>query len=267
MRFKLEQNNNESDPVKQEQEARNILIAKAKEYLQDDEELRDAVVGFYSISEDQAAHLDYDYQPDKELVIDIFNVKDRIANDPDSFRVYFSNKIEKLQQLTERVRVWDEKEKSESANQIATELEYKLGVYRDALEAQVADAVFILGSKGYLSFESGFYRQGGRERDQYMGFHNREIELPDQIVTDLRDRGFEIVLEGQEDRVLLIISPTQAESVRLSEWKKIWDEVAEAMPENTENLEDIEEVNYNTRFRRKQDELKANNEINPQGDE
>ena len=252
---------------KLEQEARGVFIEKAQEYLQDDDELRDAVVGFYSTTKEEAKNLDYFYKPDKHLSIDAVHLKDFLSKEPEIFRDYFSNKIEKLQQLTERVRVWGEKEKSESINQIATELEYKLGVYRDALESQVADAVFTLGAKGYLSFESGFYRQGGRERDQYMGFHNREIELPNQIVVDLGDRGFEIVLEEQEDRVLLIISPTQAEPVRLSAWKQIWDEVAEAMPENTENLEDIEEVNYNSRFRREQDELRPINEINPQGDE
>lgn len=39
----------------------------------------------------------------------------------------------------------------------ATEMEYRLGIYREWLEPAVRDAVFLLRKKGYASYESGFH--------------------------------------------------------------------------------------------------------------
>jgi hypothetical protein len=117
-----------------------------------------------------------------------------------------------------------EAEERKEKNPKATEEELHAGVYKEYIEPQVRDAVFALRRKGYTTYESGF---GGYDR-QIISFeknHLKNFELPEDLTKKLAGLGVKAAVEPNR------ISLTFEKYVELDEIKKIWDEIAEALPD------------------------------------
>lgn len=121
-------------------------------------------------------------------------------------------------------------EKRLAENPVPTEEELRVGTYREFLEPQIRDAIFIFNNKGYYTIDSGYHGRHILEGVQYTGFEKGT--LSDDILPLV-----EKVLEGtsvvatidSDSRDSLVLTP--ARFVPLEEWKKIWDAVADAFPD------------------------------------
>jgi hypothetical protein len=272
--FEKSQQNKNPDPEKEKieaqekqvdieavtEEVQDLHISLAKEYLPEGNELRNRIIDFYSDTERLTGELSRVLEGLSQSEIDerLSNMKERFKT-PSSFVEYFSKKFldkpDHPQRQEEFNAAQKRAEERREENPIATEEEYELGVYKQALETQVQDAVFALFEKGYMPFESGF--RENTNRDQYIGVYNQEVEAPDDLINDLQKEGFEISTEHRSDRTIINIHPTSGEFVSLSEWKEVWDELAERMPEAPkEDLSDVKEYIYHSEFREYQDKLR-----------
>lgn len=226
-----------------------LHIQLAKEYLPEGDWLREQIIDYYSDTErlkEELANV-YEGMSEKEA-------SERIEKK----RYTYSNKkefIERFQKLFEKIKRRRREQRRSEEEPLATEREYELGVYKDALERQVQDAVFKLFDKGYKTFESGF--RENTKRDQYIGMYNKKAEVPEELKEGFKQKGFKISEKYHEDRTIIQIHPLTNASVRLDEWKKLWDEFAERMPEAPEeDLSDTKEYTFHREFRDRQDKLR-----------
>ena len=140
-------------------------------------------------------------------------------------------------------------EKRKKTSPLASDEEYNAGVYKDSLEFQVSDAVFILRKKGYNTFESGFGDLVTGE--QMVGFWQEDFDtepfVPETLRRALIEKGVNIELEKEGDvepppekkRYQILLIPMGDKLPSLEEWKEIWDLVAKEMPIISEGSEPI----------------------------
>ncbi|MGB7958026.1 MAG: hypothetical protein WCF77_04285 [Minisyncoccia bacterium] len=116
------------------------------------------------------------------------------------------------------------------ANPYASEEELRAGVYKEALEPQVREAVFALRNKGYDTFESGFHDLV--VGDQYVGFRkdsNDSIKIDTEALNErFKGKGIGTKFYEEDDRYTL--SLISSADLSLEEWGRIWAEVADAVP-------------------------------------
>lgn len=147
----------------------------------------------------------------------------RVFHNLTSEKVGLFSDFAKLRRRTHERGDSEVKERKDK-NPKATDEELSAGVYREGLEPQVRDAVFVLRRKGYTTYESGF---GGGDR-QIISFEKKQLEnfkLPEDLVQRLADLG--VKAEIQPNRVSLYFE----KFFELSEIKKIWDEIVETLPD------------------------------------
>lgn len=87
--------------------------------------------------------------------------------------------------------------------------------------------------------------------------YNKKVEVPEKLKEDFKQKGFEVSEKHLEDRTIIQIHPLIDKPVRLHEWKQIWDEFAEKMPEAPEeDLSETKEYTFHQEFRERQDKLR-----------
>jgi hypothetical protein len=147
----------------------------------------------------------------------------RVFNNLTSERIGLVGDFAKLRKRTVEQGEREAEERKEK-NPKATDEELSAGVYKEHLEPQVRDAVFSLRRKGYTTYESGF---GGYD-GQTIAFEKNYLEnfqFPEKLAQKLAGLG--VKLEIQPDRIWL----TFEKFADLDEIKKIWDEIAETLPD------------------------------------
>lgn len=227
----------------------NLHLQFARQYLPEGDWLREQIIDYYSDTKrikEELANV-YEGMSQSQALKKIEQKEDKYSD-----RREF---VEKFQKFFGKINKRRREQRRAEEQPLATEREYELGVYKDALEKQVQDAVFTLFDKGYKTFESGF--RENTKRDQYIGMYNKKAEVPETLREDFKRKGFEISEEHLEDRTIIQIHPLKDESVRLCEWKQLWNEFADRMPEAPE--EDLSETKYYTfhqKFRERQDKLR-----------
>lgn len=151
-------------------------------------------------------------------------------NDSEKVDVFIKNNVQRYTEHEARVC---------PEGYIPTDEELNAGVARSELESQVADAVFVLRRKGFNTFESGFGSSYGCLGEQIIGFtleKEQTIVIPDFLREYLQNKGFVVDVDSftvpdvENYEVQLNIRPTPFRFVELSEWKEIWDFVAESIP-------------------------------------
>ena len=118
--------------------------------------------------------------------------------------------------------------------------ECNAGVYREDLEYQVSDAVFLLRQKGYSTFESGFMEL--IDGSQYIGF-NRDNEDSIRQYLSLpasselfNSEKIEATLETRRDRAMLVLKPESRQKT-MEYWKTVWDKIAQSIPDRGKSAE------------------------------
>lgn len=115
-------------------------------------------------------------------------------------------------------------------NPLADAEECNAGVYREELEAQMSDAIFMLRKKGYSTFESGF--NDLKDGSQYIGFNKEDLESLKQglekpeISKLFESQKVKASLEEKSDRIVLILVPENPQQ-NMEFWKKLWSSFAE----------------------------------------
>lgn len=156
------------------------------------------------------------------------------------------------------------------ANPQATDEEYELGAYAESIEFQVRGAVFDLQKKGYRPMESGFLDLA--EGSQYIGIVNGEGVNPENIMDSIVNpvdedikKLFQLVLKDvylnvldKHGRIQVVLVPKDKE-LTLAEWKKIWDYVAQCIPDikNRQSKKDIDNGSQGAEFRETQNKLRG----------
>ncbi|MBP6912350.1 MAG: hypothetical protein KBB86_00255 [Candidatus Pacebacteria bacterium] len=165
------------------------------------------------------------------------------------------HELEQTQREAERLGWNDRIKKRIAENPIATETEYQLGIYKEGLEYQVRDAVFLLNEKGYKTFQSGFHET--KLRNQFVDMYNKNFTIPESMINYFKDKGFNVSVESFEDRSTLSVAPTTQDTVTLEDWKTFWDDFAEKIPPaEPEDLSHIKDYSLAIDFRKYQDSLK-----------
>lgn len=236
------------DIVRKEQD---LHVRYAKEYLPEGSKLREEIIDFYSDTDRLKDELSNVYQgmSQEEIETRLEEKKDRYDDN--------TRFVEEFQKKFERTKAHRRRRKRLQESPKASEAEYELGVYKDALEWQVQDAVFELQEKGYRTFQSGF-REAVDNRDQFVEMYNTKVDLPESAIEEFKEEEFEISLIEYDNSTEINIRPLSDEPVFLEEWKEVWDDLAEAMPEaDDEDLSDRQEYGYHRDFRRRQDEMRG----------
>lgn len=227
-----------------------LYIGLAEKYLPEEDRLRKRIVDYYSGTERLRQELSFVFKDMDEKEID--NKINKVEQLFQSRTLF----IEHYQKIFERSDAMKRNKIRGKENPIATDEEYEAGTYKDGLEMQVRDAVFAFMKKGYKSFESGF-REKDTNRDQYIGFYNKKVNLMEDVIGYFRDKGFEITVVNDYDRTTINIHPTLEEAIMLEEWKEIWDELAEKIDRaDLENFDQIEIGTLHSYFRESQDNLR-----------
>ncbi len=107
----------------------------------------------------------------------------------------------------------------------ATKEELNLGAYREAIEPQVQNTVLNLSRKGYNTYESGFYGEGGEQKIGFIGEPLRDFLLPKELTEKLKEQGVEIKVAPNS----ICFSPSR--EMNITELKAIWDEITSALPD------------------------------------
>ncbi|MEX1120328.1 MAG: hypothetical protein WEB94_01085 [Candidatus Paceibacterota bacterium] len=240
-----------------------LFIHTAIKHLQNDPELKQTVLDYYSDIPrlDRELSNVFANQNHEEIDTSISRIETRFQ-DPQEFKGYVTSKIEAYQSTTERANSFRRRDARIQNNPLASPAEYELGSYKDALENSVADAVFTLHDKGYSPFESGM-DENASSREQFIGLYDTKITLPDELIEDLEDQGFALYIAELPDRTQIRLNPLNDSPVRSSDWKKIWDQLAEQIPvKKKENLWNRKKYTYHQEFRGHQDRLRAEQELN-----
>ena len=150
----------------------------------------------------------------------------------------------------------------------ASDAEYKLGAYKESLESQVREAVFILQSKGYAPMESGFY--DAVTGTQYIGITktegvSREVirkaiftyhtPQQDSLITNWLSK---IRIVEHKDRVQIFFTPIDAK-LSLDSWRPVLNNIAGILPDLHVESQDVANSNnfeFGVRFREAQDKIK-----------
>ncbi len=232
------------------EKVQNLYIGLAEKYLPEKDPLRAQIISFYSDSGRLQSELQNVFSGLTRREIDA-QIESAVQKLED--RTFF---IEHYQKIFERTNVRNGIQQRTQEDPIATEEEYELGIYKEGLEAQVREACFSLEKKGYKTFESGFREKDG-DRDQYIGMYNKEIAIPDSVTAYFAEKGFTLSVIQQDDRTQINIHPERADAVTLAEWKQIWNELAEKLPNVTgEDFNTVKKYSLHTEFRERQDALK-----------
>lgn len=180
---------------------------------------------------------------------EIFSDKNKLINFFYNARLYEQEGVEMEKRLEDRL----------TKNPAASEQELSAGVYKEALESQVADAIFILRRKGYNTFESGFGDKVNGE--QYVGFDNPGVPTTNSIlspeaIAELKRYHVSATVEIGGDRLKISLLPEE-NMFSLEEWKKIWLVVAELLLplENSASKQNVHTPNA-TEFVLEQEKLK-----------
>jgi hypothetical protein len=236
-------------------EIQKAYIGLADKYIEEEDTLKDAIIDYYSDTKRLKEELSTVFEGQNELEITerIEQIIQRFENDPTFF-------IEHHQKIFERTAAFSRAKEREGSNPIATEEEYDLGTYVESLETQVRDAVLALQKKGYKTFQSGFREKEG-DRRQYIDMYNKKMNLPESFIKSFEEKGFGISLISDSDRTTIYITPLNDRPITLDEWKKMWDEFAENIPEaREEDFSDISSYSLHAKFREKQDLLRSRQE-------
>lgn len=148
-------------------------------------------------------------------------------------------------------------------NPFASEDELDAGVYREDLESQVRDAVFIFRKKGYNTFESGFGDNVTGE--QFIGFDKSNMSaipvIPDELAEELSSQNISITMRESKDRYSLRLTPT-GNFPSLEEWKEIWKIVTDLIPSIHSNVhsENVH-TGISREFREKQEKIKKGESV------
>ncbi len=233
------------------EEVSELYSGLAQRYLTEDSVLRGQIMEYYADHDRLTQELSTVFQGCSE---------EEITNQIREVEQMFQDKtrfIEHYQKLFERTSAIQRRKHRGDVSRMATDEEYEAGTYREGLEIQMQDAVFTLFGKGYRSFESGFSEKQD-SRDQYIGFYTRHLTLPEGFVEDFKKRGFEITVVTDTDRTVLNIHPLSTEAILLEEWKEVWDEVADRLPDaSLEQVDGAKTYTMQQEFRKSQDALKA----------
>jgi hypothetical protein len=149
----------------------------------------------------------------------------------------------------------------------ATDSEYQLGTYAEAIESQVREAVFSLLEKGYTPMESGFYDL--REGSQYIGLSDTDNTVVETLRESLSSGSHEVTqkltemhvaldIQKMDDRIQIILIP-QNDMLSLEAWEEVWTSVALSIPTNPAQFEatDVHSTGQGMRFREQQDRIRA----------
>lgn len=149
-------------------------------------------------------------------------------------------------------------------NPRATEEEYRLGAYVEAIEPQVSDAVFELLRKGYSPFESGFLDLAtgsqyiGLRKDSTINFAHITDEINKNFSEEDKKVFSRIRIEEQENRIQIILVP-KVRTMSLGAWRLFWNALADSMPDISNELSKnavIDNGLQGKRFRENQDKLR-----------
>lgn len=103
--------------------------------------------------------------------------------------------------------------------------ERSLGAYKEVLEPQVRDAVLLLRKKGYSTYESGFVVPGVTQNIKSFDRVFEGVIIPDTLIECLASDG--VKLEVSPNEIFLHFD----KFISLEEIKRIWDMVANALPD------------------------------------
>lgn len=227
-----------------------LFIGFAEKYLEQGDPLREYIVQYYSDSERLDTELGNVFRDlSEEEINERISAIEKSFTDPKNFIEYF----EKIQERN--LAKTRSKERSER-EPLATDEEYEAGVYYEDIERQVADAVFELRRKGYNTFQSGFAER--HPRDQFIDVYNKEIVIPDEIIENLKQLGFVVALEKEQDRTTIRIHPIKDVPIRLNEWKTVWNTFAAKMPKAVpEDFSSVKMYESKKCFQNRQDGLRG----------
>lgn len=231
-----------------------LYTTLANKYFAENDISRNQIVSFYSDSERLSRELSvvFSGKSEEEVYSTIEKTSELFENNRNLF-------VEHYQKIFERNDTYHRSEKRSRENPIATEEEYELGAYKEELERQVADAVFALQKKGYKTFQSGFREKDG-DRGQFVDMYNKDVNLPEQLVSYMASEGIEISILHLEDRTTINLYPRKDEFITLDQWKKIWDKLAEEMtPAKQENFDNKKNYSIHSNFRARQNVLRSFN--------
>jgi hypothetical protein len=216
-----------------------------------------------------------DGDPLKEQILDFFVRRSDVENEynyilsklSDAERENYPNRIrevlkdshtfiKKMERFFTVQDIHQSERQLHQENRLATPEEYEMGVYLEFLEPQVREAMVTLNKKGYKTFRSGFSEKD--PKDQFVDVYNAEVEVPEDLVKSLEERGVEVRIENFDDRTTVTLHPQEnGKVIRLEEWKEIWDYFAEHLEEaNPDLVQEKKETNLHSDFRIKQDMLK-----------
>ncbi len=121
---------------------------------------------------------------------------------------------------------------------LADDNEVNAGVYREELEPQVSDAIFLMRKKGYETFQSGF--EDLTDGSQFVDFNTEDFEANIEQLRNLltseatrnifNEDGIEINVEKSHDRLTVRLIPKDPQTP-LQKWKRIWDTFAQLLPD------------------------------------
>jgi hypothetical protein len=251
-----QQQEEEIDLQKYIEEVKRIRVEAAEKYLPEGDPLRIKMIEYFSERPevDQELRNYLSNLGDEEAMQDYIENLKRGTEDSEKY-------IADMEHTFEINSVYSSRRNLGKAPRLATDQEYEMGVYTDYLESQVRDAVPALWEKGYRTFQSGY-----GEKDivrQYIDFSNEDITIPEDLEQYLEEKGVAITMSNEDDRTTLSLRPRSGKSLRLSEWKEIWDTVAEMLPEvDPKTAREIPPYSDATNFRNAQDALRLKNGSN-----
>ncbi|HRH31315.1 MAG TPA: hypothetical protein PK950_01485 [Candidatus Paceibacterota bacterium] len=240
----------ELDLQKYIDEIKSIRVAAA-EKLPDNDPLRIEMIRYFSERpevDEELHHYLSRMEDEQEIEKHIDDLRRSTTEDFDRY-------IAEMEHTFEINSVRSNRRNLEKEPRLATEQEYDMGVYMDNLESQVRDAVPALWEKGYRTFQSGY-----GEKDitrQYIDFFDKDIAIPEELAQYLNEKGVALTMSNADDRTTLSLRPRSGKPLRLSEWKEIWDTVADKLPDaDPNNKHEMTEYGDLTKFRQAQDALR-----------
>lgn len=165
----------------------------------------------------------------------------KLSNEQLDRLIHFATMRFEIHQETNRA--FQERQKN---NPNATEEELDLGIYLEAIEPQVRNAIRTLHTKGYATFESGFSSAG---EIQMIGFEQNSIPdfsaFPQSLLSEIALSGLTLT---QKDHQLIL---TPQRSVSADELEYAWNKIASALPD-LHRKASLSTTKYAESFRKKQ---------------
>jgi len=245
------QDSPEKEPIEEAVDRlRDLYVQASLRFLERDDPLRDRIIDYYC---DRP-------QTHDEFVSVVKNKGDRLdeyISSVESFTNDETQFVEKMQKFFQLRDTRADRRRLDENPPLTTDDEYELGVYADALEPQVRDAVFLAHRKGYKTFQSGFAERS--DRNQFLDVYNRNVFISDDTRRNIFEKYFvKIKVENFNDRTTITLIPETSDPVRLTEWKTIWDDLVSQLPEaDPELVADQKITGEHNEFRKIQDKLRA----------